>query len=232
MSVKDITGQRFGSLTAIRLDHVDEKSRIAYWLYKCDCGKEIVLRANTITYEAKRYKDTKPQFPSCGCQELAQKTKHGYRQAKNTHPCYKIWHGIKYRCYNPNHPNYKWYGAKGVTMCDEWKDNPKAFCDWALSHGWYPGAHIDKDILCEQKGIRPHIYSPETCQWVDAKTNVGFSANRDNYGKHPNVRLSHEQVAEILKLHEENPNMSAKEIANKYNIRSTSSIYRIYALGH
>lgn len=232
MSVKDITGQRFGSLTAIRLDHVDEKSRTAYWLYKCDCGKETVLRANTVTYVAKQYKDTKPQFPSCGCLELAQKTKHGYRQAKNTHPCYRAWHGIKDRCYNPNCPEYKWYGAKGVTMCDEWKDNPKAFCDWALSHGWYPGAHIDKDILCEQKGIHPHIYSPETCQWVDAKTNVGFSANRDNYGKHPNVRLSHEQVAEILKLHEENPNMTAKEIASKYNIRSTSSIYRIYALGH
>lgn len=232
MSVKDITDQRFGSLTAIRLDHVDEKSRLAYWLYKCDCGKETVLRANTVTYVAKQYKDTKPQFPSCGCLELAQKTKHGYRQAKNTHPCYKAWRGIKDRCYNPNCPEYKWYGAKGVTMCDEWRDNPKAFCDWALSHGWFPSAHIDKDILCEQKGIRPHIYSPETCQWVDAKTNVGFSANRDNYGKHPNVRLSHEQVAEILKLHEENPNMSAKEIANKYNIRSTSSIYRIYALGH
>ena len=231
MSIKDLTGQRFGSLVAIRLDHIGEKNKAAYWLYKCDCGKETILRANTVTYQAKHYKDSKPEFPSCGCKELEQKTKHGYRKAKDTHPCYKAWRGILNRCYNPKSPEYKWYGAIGVTICDEWRNNPETFCNWALSHGWFKGAHIDKDILCEQKGIHPHIYSPETCQWVTAKVNVSFATNRDNYGKHPNVRLSHEQVKEILKIHEEHPELSGYKVAKMFNVHS-SSIYRIYKLGH
>ena len=133
---KDITGQQFGSLTAICLDHIEGKKNTAYWKYKCICGKEVVLRANSITYFSKKYKKTKPQFPSCGCKELEQKTKHGFRKANNTHPLYRCYRRLMSRCYDKNCPEYKWYGAKGVTICDEWKNNPKAFCEWGLSHGW------------------------------------------------------------------------------------------------
>lgn len=230
MGIKDITGQKFGSLTAIRFDHLG-KNNAAFWLYKCDCGKEHIARANTITYLAKKHRGTKPQFPSCGCKELEQKTKHGFRKAKDTHPAYKVWKSILDRCYNPNCPNYIWYGAKGVTVCDEWRHNPEAFCTWAINNGWFRGAHIDKDILCEKLGIKPHIYSPQTCQWVTPKVNVGFATNRDNYGKHPNVRLSHDQVKEILRLREEHPELSAYKVAKMFNV-GPSSIYRIYKLGH
>ena len=51
---KDITGQQFGSLTAICLDHIEGKKNTAYWKYKCICGKEVVLRANSITYFSKK----------------------------------------------------------------------------------------------------------------------------------------------------------------------------------
>lgn len=231
MSIKDITGQKFGSLTALYLDHMDPKSRTAYWCYKCDCGKTVVLRANTVTYTAKKQKGIKPQFPSCGCKELEQKTKHGYRKAKDTHPTYRTWRGMISRCYDPACPEYKWYGAIGVTVCDEWRENPKAFCDWAITHGWFKGAHIDKDILSEQLGIHPHIYSPKTCQWVTPKTNVSFATNRDNYGKHPNIKLSHKQVEEILQLHKEHPEITMAEMAKMFNVVS-STICRIYQLGH
>lgn len=228
--VRDLTGQTFGSLTAIKLDHIDDKRR-AFWLFRCVCGKEKVLRGNNVVYCAKQYKDSKSQFPSCGCKELEQKTKHGYRKAKDTHPTYKIWRGMVDRCYDKNHPAYKWYGAVGVTMCDEWRYNPKIFCDWAVSHGWSEGKHLDKDILCEKLNIHPHIYSPETCQFVSAKTNVGFATNRNNYGKHPNVKLSNDQVKEILKLHEKHPEISGPKMAKKYGV-ANSTIYRIYYLGH
>ena len=190
----DITGQVFGSLTAMKLDHVS--NRLAYWEYLCKCGNTHIARANTIKYEANRKND--PELPSCGCVELARKTKHGYRKANDTHPAYKAYRGMVNRCYNPNTPTYKWYGAVGVSICEEWKDKPEAFVNWAISNGWKPGLHIDKDILCKEKGIFPHVYSPETCQWITAKENVSFATNRDNFGSHPNVKLSNEDVAELL----------------------------------
>lgn len=217
--IKDITGQTFGSLTAIRF--VEVKNRMAYWEYQCTCGKLHVARANTVTHQFTRKND--PELPSCGCVELARKTKHGYRKAKDTHPAYKAFRGMVNRCNNPNVPEYKWYGAVGVTVCDEWIKNPQAFVEWAISNGFQQGLHIDKDILCDKLNIHPHVYSPQTCQWVTAKVNVGYATNRNNFGKHPNVRLSHSQVAEIVHKYFVN-GAFVQDLAIEYGV-SASGIY-------
>lgn len=225
--VKDITGQQFGSLKALRFSHV--KNRMAYWEYQCKCGEIHIARANTVTYMAKKAgEDT--ELPSCGCVELARKTKHGFRKAKDTHPAYRAYRSMMSRCYNSNDPGYEWYGAVGVTVCDEWRGNPKAFVEWALSSGWAPSLHIDKDILCKEKGIFPHVYSPETCQWVTAKENVGFATNRDNFGSHPNIKLSHEDVAEILGLYFSGKVTRYTELAEMYGVSSPSTIQRLINL--
>lgn len=221
--IKDIAGQRFGSLVAVEYSHT--KNRMAFWKYKCDCGKEHIARANTVTHVAKKKND--PQLPSCGCVELVRKTKHGYRKAKDTHPAYRAYRGMMDRCYNPNSAGYQWYGAVGVTVSDEWKDNPQAFVEWSIQNGWKPGFHIDKDILCEEKGITPHIYSPETCQWVSAKTNIAFATNRDNYGKHPNIKLSHLEVADLLNTYFSGKVTSFKDLAAIYGLKSSSSVIRL-----
>lgn len=226
MRIKDITGLKFGSLIAKEFSHVND-ANLAYWKYSCVCGKEHVARSNTVTYVAK--KATNPEFPSCGCKELEQKTKHGYRKLKDTHPLYRCWRGMLDRCYNPNSNGAQWYKDVGVVMCDEWKNDPEVFIEWALSNGWSKGLHIDKDILCEQKGIRPHIYSPETCIFVTAKTNVGFATNRDNFGKHPNIKLSHEDVKNILDEFN-NGNKNKSELARKYGLKQPGSVSRLIKL--
>ena len=220
---KDITGNRYGSLVASRFSHV--KNRMAYWEYQCDCGQLHIARSNTVAHQAKKFA-ADPQLPSCGCVELARKTRHGYRKAKDTHPAYRAYRGMMSRCYDPNTSSYQWYGAKGVTVCDEWKDNPKAFVDWAIANGWQPGLHIDKDLLCDAQGIHPHIYSPKTCQWVTAKVNVGYATNRDNFGEHPNVRLSHDQVAELLGMYFSGEMTSQKDLAAHFNV-SPSTVWRL-----
>lgn len=215
---KDITGQQFGSLTAVSLSHV--KNRMAYWTYQCACGAEHVARASTVTHQTKVKND--PELPSCGCVELARKTRHGFRKASDTHPAYKAYRGMMGRCYNPNVPSYQWYGAKQVTVCEEWIGNPKGFVEWAIANGWSEGLHLDKDILCDELGIHPHVYSPDTCQWVTAKENVGYATNRDNFSKHPNIKLSHKQVAEILGIWFKQDGTTKAELAQMYGVTEAS----------
>ena len=225
--VKDITGLTFGSLTAVEF-HETDCSGTARWKYKCKCGTVHIARANTITYVARSKND--PELPSCGCVELARKTKHGFRKAKYTHPLYNVLKGMLSRCTDSNTPGYKWYGALGVTVWEGWVKNPAAFIEWGLQNGWKPGLHIDKDILCEEKNIHPHVYSPDTCQWVSSKVNVGFATNRKNFGKHPNVRLSQESVDELLNKYFSGEVTNKSELARMYGLQSSSSVIRIIKL--
>ncbi len=88
------------------------------------------------------------------------------------HPLYAIWNGIKQRCYNPKRKDYKRYGAVGVTMCNEWKDDVDAFYLWCIGNGWKPELVIDKDIKCRELGITPAVYSPDTISFISARENA------------------------------------------------------------
>lgn len=107
----DISGVRFGLWTAIkRLPPVGVSSR---WLCVCDCGTEKSVSMANLRNGATQ---------SCGCAFRA-----AMRKRNTTHGLagtfeYRVWSGIKTRCENPRHRSYKWYGAIGVKMCEEWKD--------------------------------------------------------------------------------------------------------------
>lgn len=75
---------------------------------------------------------------------------------------YEIWCGMKKRCYNHKDKRFKNYGARGITVCDEWKSSFQAFHDWAMSHGYSDVLTIDR------VDVNGH-YCPENCRWVDAK---------------------------------------------------------------
>lgn len=223
--VKNIKGQVFGSLTALHYSH--SSNRQAYWVYQCVCGKQLTARGNTITYEAKK---GNPLFPSCGCQDAIQKTKHGFRKATNTHPLYRVYRGMMTRCYDENSKGYPAYGGKGVTVCDEWKDNPAAFIEWGLNNGWTKGLTIDKDIICMKLGINPRIYSPHTCQFIPKKVNSSLSSKRSNYGNHPNIRLSQDEVNDLLHLYFTGQETNQSELARLFGYKSPSSVGRLIKL--
>src|SRR5688572_19475169 len=96
----------------------------------CDCGNRSIVQVENL-----KSGHTK----SCGCDKL--KLKHGYAH----HPAYTIWEGIVDRCCNPKSKGYKWYGARGIKMFDEWKNNPASFIEWALSNGYEKGLSIERD---------------------------------------------------------------------------------------
>lgn len=69
------------------------------------------------------------------------------------------------RCYNQTNKDYRFYGAKGVTVCDDWLNDPRKFFDWALSSGYTDTMTIDR--IDSTKG-----YGPDNCRWLDNKTNA------------------------------------------------------------
>src|SRR5438128_8072664 len=111
MSIKstNITGQKFSRLTAISIVEKpkDSMQRSTFWLCLCDCGNKIITRGTSL-----RSQHTK----SCGC---LQKTQNGF-SGKKRHPMYRIWVNIKKRCFNPNCKQYKYYGDRGITICNKW----------------------------------------------------------------------------------------------------------------
>jgi len=76
----------------------------------------------------------------------------------------EIYYNIKKRCYNEKHKDYYNYGARGIQMCEEWKNDRYSFLDWAYSSGYEDDLTIDR--IDNLKG-----YSPDNCRWVTRADN-------------------------------------------------------------
>ena len=85
--------------------------------------------------------------------------KHGLRYTR----LYRIWLNMKNRCNNERTWAYAFYGERGITVCEEWSDDPVEFYNWAMSNGY--DDHLTLDRIDGSKG-----YSPSNCRWVDRKS--------------------------------------------------------------
>ena len=154
--IKDITGQKFGRLTVVKFHGVD-KGGNALWICVCECGNQIITRGCNL-----KNGNTK----TCGCSRRnSQKTQ--YKHGLYKHRLYGVWANMKERCYNPKATEYSAYGGRGIAVCKEWRDNFKAFYDWAISNGYdetAPRGQCTIDRIDNDKG-----YSPDNCRWISQK---------------------------------------------------------------
>lgn len=156
MSLKrfDLTGNRYGRfLVTKRIGRWDKKT---WYECICDCGKIFICAHGRI-----QSGNTK----SCGClaDELRQAhiknmTLHGQTINKTRSKEHSTWHNLKQRCLNPKNKFYKYYGGRGITVCDRWLNS---FSNFLEDMGKAPTANYSIERLDNDKG-----YEPTNCIWI------------------------------------------------------------------
>lgn len=152
----DMTNERFGRLTVISYTGKNINGN-AVWLCKCDCGN---------TKEVSRSCLVHGNTKSCGClkKEVTGELSRTHGLSKHKHLRW-VYESMKQRCYNSNNKSYKHYGGRGVTVCDEWRDNFEAFYNWAIEKGYDEKQQGNKQTL--DRINNNGNYEPNNCRLVN-----------------------------------------------------------------
>lgn len=180
MSCKvDKVGKIYGCLTVIGRadDYVSEAGRHRV-VYECSCS---VCGGTHLKMSHNLHSDAT-------CPNAPRRKTHGKSQSK----LYTVWNAIRLRCYRPSQIMFPNYGARGIKVCDEWRNSFESFYQWAISNGYKDGLQIDR---IDVNGN----YEPNNCRWVDRNVNANNKRNNIKY-THNGTTLTMKQWCEKLCL--------------------------------
>lgn len=188
MQAKNLIGEKFGKLTVISRFQENTKSGRAQWVCRCDCGNTTIVPT---------YRLTCGETKSCGCKRYESHNKvHGMTKTD----IHNKWLQIKQRCLDKNYKAYQNYGAVGITICDEWKDDFVAFMNWSYKNGYREGLSLDR--IDNSKG-----YSPDNCRWVTWKDQCN--------NRRSNINVTYQGRTQTLKQWCEELNLNYDLIRNR-----------------
>lgn len=167
----DISGERYGKLVAIKRS----PTKSTHWVCRCDCGNESVTYLGHL-----RDGHTK----SCGCGQSDGATKHGLHKSKE----YLAWQNIIQRTTNPNHPQYHYWGGRGITVSSDWK----TFNNFYRDMGNRPSDKHSIDRINNNSG-----YEKSNCRWA-TKREQSLNTRRTHHITHNGETRSMIEWAEHL----------------------------------
>lgn len=173
-------GKKFNMLTI--MGNAGKKGYKYLWKMKCDCGNETVVAVNNVL---------NGHTMSCGCykaKRMKDPRKHGMYGTR----LYYIWDNMNARCKKGNKAA-KYYGNKGISVCNEWKDY-KTFFDWAVANGYEDG----KNLSIERIDIN-NDYCPENCKWIDRKLQTR-NQSRTHWVEYEGRKMSLAEACEIANI--------------------------------
>ncbi|MFA5252763.1 MAG: hypothetical protein WC454_09300 [Phycisphaerae bacterium] len=190
---------KFGYLSVIK--EVERRNGRRFFLCRCDCGIEKVIRLDFL-----KNGNTK----SCGCYSKGLiknvNLKHGMA---NKHPLHSVWNSIKQRCLNPKSSRYKYYGARGISVCEEWLDFIP-FYEWAISHGY-------KNYLTIERKNNDGDYCPENCTFVGRKKQAN-NRRTSKYIVYKSLKKTLAQWGDLLDI---NPTVLCKRLIRGWSPERT-----------
>ena len=146
----NLTGQQFGRLTVLWMHGPG-------WFCICKCGRTGIKEASLLLASAQ----------SCGCLRIEKlrrlgplKVTHGQAKQGQLSREYRAWRGVKVRCFNQKHKSFRHYGARGITMAPEWRNDFQAFFDHIGPCP--PGLTLDR--IDNERG-----YEPGNVRWATWK---------------------------------------------------------------
>ena len=139
-------GKKQGSI--IVLSHFKKgKYNTNYFRCQCDCGRISEIATSHF------FNDNQT---TCG------RFHKKYENSKIGEKLYNTWNRMIHRCYDPKHHKYYRYGARGISVCDDWRNNYDTFYNWAINNGYKEGLSIDR---INNDGN----YEPSNCRWTTRK---------------------------------------------------------------